>query len=57
MIKTNISVVVFLFNTFKDTRFVENFMPKTKSMIRHNSNITMLALTLSFVYKMLKNVY
>ena len=50
MTKTNIQFVAFLFNLFKDTRFAQNFLPKNTTLVRNNSNLTMLTLTLSFVY-------
>ena len=57
MINTNIQVVVFIFNLFKGTPLALHLIPNTPSLIRTNSNLTMFALTLSFVYKMLKKVY
>eukprot|EP00347_Sterkiella_histriomuscorum_P020360 403338107 len=57
MIKTNIQVVVFLFNTFKATSFTQTLLPVTNSKIRNNSNLTMLALTLSFCYKVIQKAY
>lgn len=53
----SIQVVIFLFNTFKDTKFAHNILPRTASKIRNNSNLTMLALTLSFGIKVITKAY
>ena len=37
--------------------FTQRFLPATPSKIRQNSNLTMLALTLSFTYQLVKKVY
>ena len=50
-------MVVFLFNLLKDTRFAHLLIPTAHSHIRNNSNLTMLALTLSFVLQTMKKLY
>jgi len=53
----SIQLVIFLFHTFKDTKFAKNILPPTPSKIRNNSNLTMLALTMSFGLKVIMKAY
>lgn len=57
MLSTNIQVLVFLFNIFKGTNFHLKFLPESLKTIKHNSKLTILALTLNFIYKACEKAY